>query len=114
MERSPNSELTRRINEAFILLDKGLVHSEIINRLADRFGTSKIQAYRYLQQAKSNRMRMPIPETSLVFTVKLPPALIKRIKNIAQSQEMSISQTVRRALEDFIAIADHGSRKETS
>src|SRR6476619_4291643 len=114
MARSQNSELSVRINQAFIFLNDGLPHSQIVNRLVDMFGTSKIQAYRYLQQAKSNQQKIPIPENSAVFTVKLPPSLIKSIKNTARSRGMSISKTVRTALEDFLATKDHGQRKEAS
>lgn len=112
--RSQNSELVRRINQAFTLLNKGMEHPQIVDSLAEMFGTSKIQAYRYLQQAKNNQQRIPIPENSVVFTVKLPPSLIKSIRTFAGSEKMSISKTVRTALEDFLAIKDHGQRKEAS
>jgi len=112
MQRSKNSELAKRINQALLLLKKEIPHSQIVNDLADMFGISKVQAYRYLQQAKENRQSIPIPENSVVFTVKLPPSLIKRIKNFAQSKSMSISKAVQEALEDFLATKDHGQRKE--
>lgn len=114
MERSQNSELAKRINQAFILLNKGMDHPQIVNILAERFGTSKIQAYRYLQQAKNNQQKIPVPENSVVFTVKLPPSLIERIRTFAGSNGVTISKVVREALEDFLAIKDHGQRKEAS
>src|SRR5215210_2893409 len=114
MERSQNSELAKRINQAFILLNKGMDHSQIVNSLAEMFGTSKIQAYRYLQQAKNNQQKIPVPESSVVFTVKLPPSLIKRIRTFAGSNGVTISKVVREALEDFLAIKNHGQRKEAS
>ena len=83
--------------------------------LAERFGTSKsIQAYHYLQQAKNNQQKIPVPENSVVFTVKLPPSLIERIRTFAGSNGVTISKVVREALEDFLAIKDHGQRKEAS
>jgi len=95
-------------------LKKGIPHSQIIERLIVMFGVSKIQAYRYVQRAKANKQRIAIPETSVVFTVKLPLSLIKRIKRFARSKGMSIGKVVRAALEDFLAKKDHGQTKETS
>lgn len=114
MKRSQNSELAKRINQAFALLSKEVPLSQIIDRLMTMFGVSKIQAYRYVQRAKSHKQRMAIPETSVVFTVKLPLSLIKRIKKFARSKEMSISKVVRAALEDFLAKKEHGQTKEAS
>ena len=54
------------------------------------------------------------PETSIVFTVKLPPSLIERIRSFARFKEMSISTVVRTALEDFLSKKDHGQRTEAS
>ncbi len=114
MERSQNSELAKRINEAFLLLEKGMVQSQIVSTLAERFGTSKIQAYRYLQQAKNNQQKLPVPENSVVFTIKLPPGLIERVRTFADTKAMTMSKVVREALEDFLAIKDHVQRKEAS
>ncbi len=114
MERSQNIELAKRINEAFNLLSKKIPSTQIVDELAKMFGTSKVQAYRYLKQAKQNQQKIPVPESSVVFTVKLPPSLIKRVKTFAASNGMSISKVVRLALEDFLAKTDHGQRKEAS
>jgi len=114
MERSQNSELAKRINEAFVLLNKLKEPSQIIDRLMDLYGVSQIQAYRYVQQAKQNKGMIAIPEVSAVFTVKLPLTLINRIKKFAKSQGLSISKVVRTALEEFLAKKDHGKKGETS
>ena len=114
MERSQNPELSRRINQAFTLLKEGISHSQIVIRLTNMFGISKVQAYRYLQQAKQNKESIQIPENSVVFTVKLPPTLIKRIKLFARSKGTSISKVVKAALEEFLAKKDHGQKRETS
>lgn len=114
MERSQNSELAKRINQAFILLNKGKESVQVIERLMEMYGVSQIQAYRYVQQARGNNMKMAIPETCVVFTVKLPPTLINRIKKFARSRGMSISKVVRTALEEFLAKKDHVKKGETS
>jgi hypothetical protein len=114
MERSQNSELAKRINQAFVLLNKLKEPSQIVKRLMDMYGVSQIQAFRYVQQAKQNKGRISIPEASVVFTVKLPPTLISRIKELAKSQGLSISKVVRTALEEFLAKKDHVKKGETS
>jgi len=73
---------------------------------------SKIQAYRYVQQAKANKGPIAIPENSVVFTVKLPPSLIERVRNFASFKGISISRVVRVALEDFLAKKDHVQKTE--
>ena len=114
MKRSHKPELAERINLAFTLLRKEMPDSQIMNQLMVKFGVSKIQAYRYVQQAKANKGPVAIPETSVVFTVKLPPSLIKRVRNFASIKRVSISKVVRTALEDFLAKKDHSQRTETN
>jgi hypothetical protein len=114
MRRSPKPELAERINLAFTLLRKGLPDSQIVSYLMEKFGVSKIQAYRYVQQAKANKGPIAIPEPSIVFTVKLPPSLINRVRSFASFTGISISKVVRVALEDFLAKKDHGQRTEAS
>jgi predicted DNA binding CopG/RHH family protein len=114
MERAQNSELAKRINQAYVLLSKEKPTAEIVEHLIEKYGVSQIQAYRYVQQAKENNGKVAIPEDSVVFTVKLPPSLINRVKRFARSQGMSISKVVRAALEEFLSKRDHGKKGETS
>ena len=114
MERSQNSELAKRINQAYVLLNKEKPQFQIVQHLMEIYGVSQIQAYRYVQQAKANNGKVAIPENSVVFTVKLPPSLIGRIKKFAVFKDMSISKVVRTALEVFLAKKDHGKKGETS
>jgi len=114
MERSQNSELAKRINKAYVLLNTEKPQSVIITHLMEIYGVSQIQAYRYVQQAKANNGQIAIPEDSVVFTVKLPPSLIDRIKKFANFKGISISKVVRTALEEFLAKKDHGKKGEAS
>ena len=114
MERSQNSELAKRINHAYVLLNKEKPQSQVVKHLMKEFGVSQIQAYRYVQQAKTNNGEIAIPEDSVVFTVKQPPSLINRVKKFAGFKGMSISKVVRTALEEFLAKKDHGKKGETS
>src|SRR5450432_161204 len=114
MERSQNSELAKRINQAFTMVQKDKVQRQIVDRLMLKYGVSQIQAYRYVQLAKEINEKMAIPENSVVFTVKLPPTLIRRIKNLSGSQGLSISKVVHTALEEFLAKKGHAKKGETS
>jgi predicted DNA binding CopG/RHH family protein len=114
MERSQNSELAKRINQAYVLLNKGESQSRVVEHLMEEYGVSQMQAYRYVQQAKANNQKIAIPEDSVVFTVKLPPRLINAVKRFASFKGMSISKVVHTALEEFLAKKDHGKKGETS
>jgi len=107
-------ELAKRINQAYALLKKEKPQSQVIEYLMRQYGVSQIQAYRYVQQAKEISSKMAIPEATVVFTVKIPPSLITRIRKFARSKGMSISKVVRAALEDFLAKKDHAQKREAS
>ena len=53
--------------------------AEAARVLAARFGVSARQARRYADQARASG-RAEVPETSVVFTVKLPAALAGRVR----------------------------------
>lgn len=114
MKRSQNSELAKRINHAYVLLNNEEPQSQVVEDLMELYGVSQIQAYRYVQQAKANNGKIAIPEDSVVFTVKLPPSLINQVKKFARFKGISISKVVRTALEEFLAKKNHGKKGETS
>ncbi|MCG8307108.1 MAG: hypothetical protein MI975_06910 [Cytophagales bacterium] len=114
MSRSQNIELVQRINHAFTLLGKGFSSVEVLDALINQYGVSKVQAYRYIQTAKKNQDLIPIPEPSVVFTIKLAPSLIKRIRATASSMGLSISTVVKMALEEFLSKPARGEKRETS
>lgn len=114
MKRAHNRELAQRINRAYSLLEKELPSAEVLDALIKQYNVSRIQAYRYMQRAKKNPKPIPVPERSVVFTVKLEPSLIGRIKSAASSMGLSISKIVKMALEEFLSKRDRGSKKETS
>lgn len=114
MERSQKVELVKRINHTYALLKKDKPQSQVILHLMEKYGVSQIQAYRYVQQAREINGKMAIPETSVVFTVKIPPGLISRVRKFASSKGMTISKVVRTALEEFLSKKDHGQTREAS
>ena len=70
--------------------------------LAGRFGCSARQARRYVDQAAASG-RVPVPEPSVVFTVKLPGRLAAAIREHARESGRTISAVVTQALEEFLA-----------
>jgi G:T/U-mismatch repair DNA glycosylase len=114
MKRSKNMELAQRINYAYFLLKKDIPSSEILESIKRQYGVSRVQAYRYIRSARENHSLIPIPESSVVFTVKLGTSLIKRIKATASSMGVSISTVVKMALEEFLSKPNCGKKKEKS
>jgi predicted HicB family RNase H-like nuclease len=69
-----------------------------LSELIARYGLSRRQAYRYLQQAQQAASPWSIPDAKSVFTVKLPRRLIQEVRRQARRQRSSISAWVERAL----------------
>jgi len=114
MERAQNAELVKRINGAFALLQKGKPQQQVVGWLMQKYGVSQMQAYRYIRLAREIDEKMVVPERSVVFTVKLPPRLIRRIKQLSKSRRLSISKVVHTALEEFLVQKEHVQKGETS
>jgi hypothetical protein len=106
--------LVKRINQAFAMLQNNKPQPHIAERLIQKYGVSQVQAYRYMQLAREINEKMAIPESSVVFTVKLPPTLIRRIKKLSGSRGLSISKVVHTALEEFLAKKDHAQKGATT
>lgn len=102
MRRSANTELTQRINDALILVKELPTTPEAATILMKRYGVSKRQAYRYIQQAQKVQKVLPVPEPKEVFTVKLPKSLVHRLRVFGRSRGKSLSFLVTQALETFL------------
>jgi hypothetical protein len=72
--RSPQAELTERVNLVRSLLKEGSSTDETLSVIMDRFGVSRRQAYRYIEEALRIKRTVPVPERKVVFTVKVPKA----------------------------------------
>ena len=108
MTRSPNSELAERINATMSLLNEGADKDEVVLATMNRFGVSRRQAYRYIQDALRINRRVPIPEQKIVFTVKLPESLASSIRLFADTTGKSLSNIVTQALTSFLKRRRHG------
>jgi hypothetical protein len=114
MKRSQNSELAARINQAYVLLSENKPQPEVVELLIEKYGVSPIQAYRYIRLARELTEKMTIPESSVVFTVKLPSSLINQVKELAGTHGHTISKVTRQALEEFLAKQENGKKGATT
>jgi hypothetical protein len=86
------------------LLDAGIAVADTARMLAVRFGCSARQARRYVARAEVGG-RVEVPDTTVVFTVKVPAALAVRVREHARISGGSISALVVQALTEFLASA---------
>ncbi|MFD9667575.1 hypothetical protein ACFWAY_39250 [Rhodococcus sp. NPDC059968] len=105
--RADGAVYARRVNAAAELLESGVPVAEAAPILAERFGCSVRQARRYAERAAEGG-RAAVPEEATVFTVKLPAALVVRVRERARESESTISALVAQALTEFLA---RGHRK---
>ena len=98
MTRSSESEQTRRVNATLSLLQRKVSAPEALNWLIARYGISRRQAYRYLQQAQAARGPLILPEVKKVFTVRISVSLIRKVRQRARRKGGTISQWVETAL----------------
>jgi DNA-binding transcriptional regulator LsrR (DeoR family) len=99
--RAGGEEYAARVNTAAALVAAGTSVAGAARELAVRFGLSERQARRYVQRAAtSGPVEVPAPTT--VFTVKLPVALVARVRAHAAGSGRSISSVVAQALEEFL------------
>ena len=97
MPRASNAQKAERLNRARVLL-RQVELSEAVERLAQDCSISPRQAYRYLEHAQQLKAPVPLSESKLAFTVKLPRSVIQRVREYATKKRLSISEVVSRAL----------------
>ena len=102
MGRASEAQKAERLNRARVLLRQIDQLPEAVERLAQDCSISPRQAYRYLQQAKRLKEPVPVSESKLAFTVKLPHSLIQHVRSYASVKKISISEVVSRALLAFL------------
>ena len=105
--RAGAAEHAAHVNAAAELLDSGAAAAEAARVLAGRLGCSQRQARRYVAQAAESG-RVPIPDESSVFTVRLPVRLAAAVRDHARASGRTISSVAAQALEEFLGRA-HGN-----
>ena len=98
MPRASDAQRITRLNLAFDWLRQGLSPPEATARLTAAAGISHRQAHRYVQEAQELDAPAPAVDPKIVFTVKLPVALVERLHQYAASSGQTLSQIVSQAL----------------
>jgi|SRR5579863_7508812 len=104
--RARAEQVAKRINTATGLLDTGIDVIDVTRDLARRYRLSERQARRYVERAR-DQGAMEVPGRKVVFTVKLPAVLARRVRRAARATGQSISSLVGQALSEFLE-AHHG------
>jgi hypothetical protein len=107
--RALASQYAQRVNQALALLDR-LAVPAVLRTLVRRYQVSLRQARRYIDVAQQHPRGVPVPEPTMVFTVKLPVGLIRRVRARARTTGTSLSGLVTRALEDWLERVRPGPR----
>ena len=102
MAKSSNIERAQRINFALSLIKHHSTVAQAVAAMADQYGISKRQAYRYVQEAKIIGKRVPIPDQKIACTVKLSRNLIQAVRRHAKKTGKTLSEIVTQALETFL------------
>ena len=108
--RARADERAQRVNTAAELLDAGMPVVQASRQLADRYGLSERQARRYVERARALGP-VPVPAPTVVFTVKLPTDLARRVRATAHACGQPISTLVTRALTEFLDRTDPDAPK---
>ena len=97
------------MNVAHRLLKRNVALVDAAQRLAQQFGLSLRQAYRYLEQAAELVEPVAIAEATVPVTLKLPPTTVRALRAYARSSGLTIGVIVTRALEAFLGtLRRHG------
>jgi len=107
--RARADQVAKRINTATELLGSGLDVLEATRALARRHRLSERQARRYVERARDEGA-VDVPGPKVVFTVKLPADLARRIRRLARATGQTISAVVAQALGEFLDRHGGGGR----
>lgn len=99
--RARADQVAKRINTASELLDSGLEVVEATRTLARRHRLSERQARRYVDRARAGGA-VDVPGAKVVFTVKVPAELARRVRRLAKTTGQTISAVVSQALTEFL------------
>ena len=106
--RARADQVAKRVNAAVELLAGGMEVMDATKALSRRHRLSERQARRYVDRARNEGV-MEATGPKVVFTVKLPAALARRIRRMARATGQSISALVAQALAEFFERHDsHG------
>lgn len=99
--RARADQYAQRINAATELLAADVGPGEAARQLARRYRLSQRQAWRYVEQARDQGV-VEVPKPKVVFTVKLPTDLVRRVRQHSKHSEQTLSALVAQALGEFL------------
>jgi hypothetical protein len=109
MPRSTKADKARQLNVAHRLLKRNVALPDAAQRLAQQFGLSLRQAYRYLEEAAELDGPVEVAEATVPITLKLPPTTVRVLRAYARSSGLTLGVIVTRALGAFLgALRRHG------
>ena len=71
--------------------------------LVHRYGVSRRQAYRYLEEAQELGYPVPVREVSVPMTIKVPGSVARRLREESRSRGLTIGEIVSRAVGDWLS-----------
>jgi predicted HicB family RNase H-like nuclease len=109
--RAYADEYALRVNRAVELL-VDLSAADAVRALQAEHALSERQARRYVNAARVAPGGVAVPERTTVFTVRLAPSLIARLRRHADSRGQTLSATVAEAVRLYLGHAHerHGGR----
>jgi hypothetical protein len=99
MTRSTKTQKALNLNAAHGLLSRGISVAEAATTLAQERGISRRQAYRYLEHARALTQAVPIVETSVAATFKIPGDVLAQLRAHSARSGLTLSAIVTLALQ---------------
>jgi hypothetical protein len=107
--RARADQRAQRVNAAAELLASGMDVPGAVRALARRFRLSERQARRYVERARSEGA-VAVPQSTVVFTVRLPEGVVGRLRGYARSSGRTLSSLVAQAVGEFLDRMHAGPR----
>ena len=109
MTRSTKADKARKLNAARNLLERHIERSEAAQSLSRKFGLSRRQAYRYLEEAAQLPHPVEVVEATVPITLKLSPRIVRELRSYARRSGRTMGEIVSGALQAFFgALRRHG------
>jgi hypothetical protein len=105
--RARADQVAKRVNTAVELLAGGMTVIDATVTLARRHRLSERQARRYVERARDEGT-VEFAGSKVVFTVKVPGVLARRVRRAARATGQTISALVAQALTEFLERQDRG------
>ena len=104
LRRAYADEYAERVNRAAVLLGR-LSPADAVRALQAEFGLSERQARRYVNAGRGRPDGVPVPERTMVFTVRLAPSLIGGLRERAGATGQTLSAATAEAVRSYLASA---------